>query len=159
MARLVLVVALGGCSLYFGPSHDPPTSASSTVTFDAAPASIDADICPATGTHAEITYPADGATNVPTPVPISMSVYIPNTLDGKGIYLSDANGQQVDLSHWDASCSVPPPAIETGPVQNVSWVECYDLPPDSQFTWHIWITCYDASGPHEIATSTCLTAP
>jgi hypothetical protein len=156
--RVAMLVVRGGCSLYFAEpkaeKHEVPPDAA--IVADAAP---DAQTCPAPGTHAEIAYPLDGATNVATPVPIANHVYIPNTLDGKGLYLSDANGVQVDLGHYDPMCSIPPPAIETGPVQDVTWTECYDLPPDAQFTWHLWVTCYDASGSHELATSTFRTAP
>ena len=156
MRSLWALMVFSGCSLYFEPTHhsdhqtEPPP--------DAAAPTVDAQTCPATDTHAAITYPLDGATNVATPVPIAMHVFIPNTLDGKGIYLSDANGQQVDLTHYDPACSIQPPPIQTGPYDDVTFTQCYDLPPDSTFTWHIWITCYDASGSHEIAKSTFHTA-
>jgi hypothetical protein len=151
----VLSIFAGGCTLYFdGP---PPPDAPGNEPLPPPDASA---TCPKPGTYAEILYPLDGATNVQQPVPIEMHVVIPNTLDGKGIHLSDANGVQVDLEHYDASCSIPIPPFQTGPVQDVTWVQCYDgLEPNAEYTWHIWITCYDDTGAHEIATSTFRTAP
>ena len=152
MRSLWALLVFGGCSsLYIEPSHHDQTNPP-----DAGPAPNDAQTCPVTGTHAEITYPLDGATNVPTPVPIATHVFIPNTWDGKGMYLSDAAGHMLDLTLYDPNCSS---SLPVQPPDDSYWTECYDLPPDSTFTWHIWITCYDASGPHEIATSTFRTAP
>lgn len=156
MRSWLVVVALGGCNLYFDGPGEPTPEPPPDIT-DAGPAP---DTCPKPGTYAEILYPLDGATNVAQPVPIRMHVVIPNTLDGKGIYLSDATGAAVPLTHYDASCSVGQPPIQTGPIQDVTWTECYkDLAPNAEYTWHIWVTCYDASGPHELATSTFRTAP
>lgn len=158
MRAVVLLILASGCTLYFGEPtehHEPaPVDAGAAPTPDA-PAS-----CPKPGTHAEITYPPNGATNIAVPVPISSHVVIPNTLDGKGIYLSDSAGQAVSLDHYDASCSTQISNTGTPGTQDEAWTECYrDLLPNSTYTWHIWITCYDASGPHEIATSTFRTAP
>jgi hypothetical protein len=155
LLRLLAVFALGGCELYFddGPKAPSPTDA------PVAPADVSA-ACPKPGTYAEVLYPLDGATNVPQPVPIKMHVFIPNTLDGKGIYLSDATGTAVDLEHYDATCSVGPSQTQTGPNQDVTWTQCYNgLAPNAEYTWHIWLTCYDASGGHELVTSTFRTAP
>jgi hypothetical protein len=160
----IVVLALSGCELYF---EDPPEPPPGTVVPDAAVGGGGGGGggggnagCPKPGTYAEILYPLDGATAVPQPVPIKMHVVIPNTLDGKGIYLSDASGAQVGLDHYDGTCSMQIPPIQTGPVQDVTWTECYkDLAPDATYTWHIWLTCYDASGIHELATSTFRTAP
>lgn len=87
-------------------------------------------------------------------------MYIPNTLDGKGYWLTDPTGAPVDLlSTYDPSCSVQPPQIQTGPVQDQAWTECYrNLQPDTEYTAHVVVTCYDPSGPHELATSTFRTA-
>jgi len=154
MLRFIAVLALGGCELYF---DDGPRARSTDALGTPGDASA---ACPKPGTYAEILYPLDGATNVPQPVPIKMHVVIPNTLDGKGIYLSDATGAAVDLEHYDSTCSASPPPIQTGPTQDVTWTQCYkNLEPNAVYTWHIWLTCYDASGPHELATSTFRTAP
>jgi hypothetical protein len=77
------------------------------------------------------------------------------------MYLADANGNYVDLmTYYDPDCSVPPSPIQTGPVQDQTWTECANhLQPNTLYTWHIWLTCYDASGPHELAASTFRTAP
>lgn len=157
MLRLIAVLALGGCELYFedGPRGSRTDAGTAPSTQGDASAA-----CPKPGTGAEILYPRDGAIDVAQPVPIQMHVVIPNPLDGKGIYLSDANGVQVDLEHYDSTCSVPYPSNQTGPIQDVTWTQCYkDLEPNALYTWHIWLTCYDASGPHELATSTFRTAP
>jgi hypothetical protein len=152
MYRLVLV--LGGCELYFDDGAKPPGTDAPGVPADASAT------CPKPGTFAQILYPLDGATNVPQPVPIKMHVVIPNTLDGKGIGLTDATGAAVDLAHHDGSCSIAPPPIQTGPTQDVTWTECYkDLAPNTEYTWTIWLTCYDPSGIHVLATSTFRTAP
>ena len=154
MRHLAWLFLLGGCELYFEDGPLPHTIDASSGTVDAAAS------CPKPGTYAEILYPQHGAIDVPQPVPIKMHVVIPNTLDGKGIYLADANGNGVDLSHHDPSCSVPPPPIQTGPIQDVTWTQCYkDLEPNAEYTWHIWLTCYDASGIHPLASSTFRTAP
>jgi len=155
-----LVALLSGCSLYFDEPHESEKAVPHV--FDAgAPPGPDAQTCPATGTHAEITYPLDGATNVANPVPIAIHKYIPNTLDGIGVYITDADGNPPDTSlfQYQASCSIPVPQIQSGPVQDFGWTDCYDLPPGSTYTWHVWITCYDPSGPHELAKSTFTTAP
>lgn len=159
MRSVWLLALAGGCSLYFEPPdhHEP----SAVDPLDAGLAPVDGSpSCPKPGTHAEILYPLDDATDVPQPVPIQMHVFIPNTADGKGIWLTDANGVQVELSHWTAACSVPPPAIQPGPTQDVTWTECYsNLVPDAIYTWHVYLTCYDDSGIHELASSTFRTAP
>jgi hypothetical protein len=156
----VVPFVLGGCSLYFGePDKTGPTPPPMGDDEPQPDAGGVEKTCPKAGTHAEILYPANGATNVAVPVPIKLHVYIPNTLDGKGAWLTDANGQLVDLDHWVMSCSVPIPPIQTGPVQDLTWTACYDLPPNAEFTWHIMITCYDPSGPQEITTATFRTAP
>ncbi len=156
MQRLLAVtlVLVGGCTLYFdGPGDDTPAPPS-------VPPDAPSAACPKPGTYAEILYPLDGATNVPQPVPIKTRVVIPNTLDGKGLYLTDASGVPVSLEHNDPSCSIAPPRLPTGPTQDQTWTSCFkDLEPDAEYTWHIWITCYDPSGPNEIATSTFRTAP
>lgn len=153
----VAVLALGGCELYFDEGPEGPQAQSPDAPGMPGDASAG---CPKPGTYAEILYPLDGATNVAQPVPINMHVVIPNTLDGEGIYLSYANGAVVGLDHWDSTCSIPQPQIQTGPIQDVTWTECYkDLEPNTEYTWHIWVTCYDPSGPHELATSTFRTAP
>ena len=151
--RLVAVLVLGGCELYFdGPASEMDAAPPPPLDTSAA--------CPKPGTYADILYPLDGATNVQQPVSIQMHVVIPNTLDGKGVYLSDASGAAVDLGHYDRECSVPIPPIQTGPIQDLTWTECYkDLEPDSVYTWHVWITCYDATGAHELATSSFRTSP
>jgi hypothetical protein len=143
---LVLLVLLGGCSLYFDTASTEHTSSGGTPPSpDACGETPDAHVCPALGTYAVIESPVDGANAVPTPTQIKWRTFIPNTLDGRGIYLSDENGAVVDLSHWNSSCAG----------QQGDWViSCYDLEPGHWYTWHIWITCYDASGPHEIETST-----
>lgn len=153
--RVLVLVLASGCSLYFGEPTPHHTTHDAGDAVDAPQALT----CPKPGTYAEIPYPHDGATNVPVPVPIQTHVVIPNTLDGKGLGLTDAFGHAVSLDHWDADCSVPLQNTGQG-TQDETWTDCYrDLAPDSLYTWHIWITCYDASGVHEIATSTFRTAP
>lgn len=108
--------------------------------------------CPKPGTHAEILYPLDGAMNVPQPVPIQMRITIPNTHDGPGAELLNRSGVHVD-GHIDATCSMPPNP------DNIQ-IQCYnDLGPDSSYTFRIWVTCYDSTGSHDLATSTFRTAP
>lgn len=155
--RFLAVLALSGCELYFDDGPQPPSTDAPGTSGTPGDASAG---CPKPGTYAEILYPLDGAMNVPQPVPIRMHVFIPNTLDGKGIGLLDATGAGVSLDHYDSTCSMSPPPIQTGSTQDVTWTECYkDLEPDAVYTWYIWLTCYDASGIHELATSTFRTAP
>jgi len=157
MRGAFILLCCTGCSLYFGEGSQREESRTGTVPPDACGQATepDAKTCPAPGTYAEIFYPLDGATNVPTPVPISLHYFIPNTLDGKGMYITDSSGQQLPVD-YNPDCSIPPPAIQLN--QDISFTECLNLPPDQEFTYHIWITCYDASGGHEIATSTFRTA-
>jgi hypothetical protein len=151
--RCLALLAMTGCSLYFGSSSRPEEGDDDDV--DAAPAVT----CPKPGTFAEILYPLNGAVDVPQPVPIQMHVFIPNTLDGKGASLTDANGQPISLDHVDVSCSVGVPGTD-GPTQDQTWTECYkDLDPDTVYSWHIGVTCYDESGFHPLVSSTFRTAP
>ncbi|CAN5367492.1 hypothetical protein BH11MYX1_BH11MYX1_30540 [soil metagenome] len=151
-------VWLAGCSLYFDDRAKTATSVQHRTDGGSAPGP-DARACPATGTHAEILYPLDGATNVPSPVPIAVHKFIPNTLDGIGESLVDSAGNPVTTAAWVASCSIPVSQHQTGPLQDYGWTDCYDFPPSSTYTLHIWITCYDPSGPHELAVASFTTAP
>jgi hypothetical protein len=144
---LVALLALSSCTATLEPA-DPDERRRGP---DASVYIPDAKICPSYGTSAEISYPLDGATNVASPVPIRWRTEIPNTLDGRGIYLTEtASGDVVPLAQWTASCSGTDGAWTTS---------CYTLAPNTTYTWHVWITCYDPSGPHEIATTTFTTAP
>ena len=77
-------------------------------------------MCPALGTYAVIAYPSDGSNNVPTPTPDPLANIHPNTLDGRGIYLSDEHGNVVELDRYNNSCAGT----------DGDWVtSCYDLRP------------------------------
>lgn len=160
MLRCSLLVCLGGCSLYFSdPGPSPPPPHPTPVEPDAW---NDPNACPKPGTHAEIQVPFDGATNVSQPVVFHYHYEIPNTLDGKAIWLEDTSGQQA-MQGAVGDCpvlSTDNSGEQTGPTQNVTASGCFgQLSPDTVYTLKIYITCYDASGLHTIASTTFRTAP
>jgi hypothetical protein len=144
MWRVAGLVLLAGCSLYFDtpPSHQSPDAAL-PIERDAAPASTDG--CPAPPTSVSVGYPANGASDVPQPVPIQIALSRPSDVEDIFVtHLSDAAGQPVSLDHYDDSCSTPIPPVLTNPVV---WTECYDgLASGSAYSWHIDATCYGAAG-------------
>jgi hypothetical protein len=164
MRALAWLVVCGGCSLYFGdpsPEHHPIGLDGGAALPDAFVVSVDAaPSCPLPNTSAQIMYPLDGATNVPQPVPIQYTVWHPLDEDeGIGIYLADANGDQVPLAgYYDSDCSSPQQNFPTDPETST---QCYtNLGSGAAYTWHIWVVCYGLTTDTilDIATSTFTTA-
>jgi hypothetical protein len=144
--------------LYFG---DPAPSPQATQPDAGVPPSDAAALCPDPGTRATISYPADGATNVPQPVPIQNTIFRPLDVDESfGAWLSDANGTYVPLTDdtYDPDCSSE---ISQKPTDPVVWTECYaNLAPGATYIWHVNVECYGDTSDTilELTTATFTTA-
>ena len=131
--RCLLLLGLCGCELYFtdGPAKMTPIDAGK-------PMPADASICPSDppppNLTGEILSPADGATNVASPVDIVYRWSTTNQDARKGALFYNANGSYT-------SDPVPCPAPAEG------W--CFALKPNTKYTFQLFWVCY-ADGTHPV---------
>ena len=141
--RCLVLLGLCGCELYFTDPKDVPPDA------NVKPTPVDAKVaCPSDppppGLTGEILFPADGATNVASPVQV---VYRWSTTN------QDARKAAMFCDNATRSCT-------THPVPCPSGTEGACLKPNTKYTFRLFWVCYAGVGPHPVfAEITFTSAP